>query len=47
MNNKGDKMDLLDDNVSKQREQQVSLLPGSISDLNSKIVSQKNKIYLR
>lgn len=47
MNNKGDKMDLLDDNVSKQREQQVALLPGSVSDLNSKIVSQKNKIYLR
>jgi len=47
MNNKGNQMTLLNDNISKQREQQVALLPGLTSDLNHKIVSQKNKLYLR
>jgi len=47
MNNKGNQMTLLNDNISKQRELQVALLPGLTSDLNHKIVSQKNKLYLR
>ena len=45
--NKGERTALLDENISKQREQQVALLPGHISDLNEKVVNPRNKAYLR
>lgn len=37
---------LLDTNISKQREKQAAILPGAIQDLNEVIVNQKNKLFL-
>jgi hypothetical protein len=47
MNKKGNQAQLLDTNISKQREKQVTLLPGMISDLNEMIKKPQNKLYLR
>jgi hypothetical protein len=47
LNKKGTKAKMLDDNISQQREKQVTLLPGMISDLNEKIQNPQNKLYLR
>ena len=46
-NAKGDKLGQLNDNISKQRDKQMALLPGFVSDLNEKIVYPQDKLYLR
>ena len=46
-NHKGEQATMLDSNISKQRELQVTRLPGMISDLNEKIDGPQNKLYLR
>ena len=38
---------LLNSNIGMQRQQQVSLLPGMIQDLNEETILAKNKMYLR
>lgn len=38
---------MLNDNIRMQREQQMSLVPGMIQDLNEQIINPKNKMYLR
>jgi len=47
INKKQEKISLLNSNIAKQRQQQTSLLPGLISDLNEQIEKKQNKIYLR
>ena len=44
---KKDKMTHLDQNISVQREEWGSRLPGMIEDINELIKDPKNKIYLR
>lgn len=44
---KEEKMEMLNSNINKQRQQQISILPGMIQDLNEVTSSSKNKVYLR
>ena len=38
---------MLDKNITNQRDKQLSILPGLMSDLNEEIQYPKNKLYLR
>ena len=42
-----EQISMLEKNISIQRQQQITLLPGLIQDLNEKIVKKENKMYLR
>ena len=44
---KKDKVTLLDSNISTQRDEWTSRLPGMLEDINEVIKDPKNKIYLR
>lgn len=44
---KKDKQSLLDANMSTQREEWTSRLPGMLEDINEVIKDPKNKIYIR
>lgn len=44
---KKDKIALLDQNISTQREEWNSRLPGMLEDINETIKDPKNKLYLR
>lgn len=46
-NKEKDRCTLLNSNIGMRRQQQVSLLPGMIQDLNEESIYSKNKMYLR
>ena len=47
VNREQDRVKMLNDNITKQRQLSVAMLPGMVQDLNEKIVARNKKAYLR